>query len=142
MRLSGSTGLARATGLGFAAGLRTVTPLAALHLRGRAVPGRLGRLIVASAAAEMVADKLPRTPSRLAPFALAGRMTSGGVAGYAVAGRPGVATGAAAALAGAFLGHRARRSLHEIARWPDVRGAVVEDAFAVAVATVAAARKD
>ena len=130
--------LARAAALGFAGGLRTFTPLAALSLRGGRIPGRPGLLLTAAAAGELVADKLPWTPSRLSAPALGGRLASGAAAGHVVAGWAGVPAGATAALAGAFAGHRARQALARATGWPDVRCALIEDAVATAVAGAAA----
>ncbi len=130
--------LVRAVGLGFTAGLRTFTPLAALTLRGRAFPGRPRRLLPVAAAGELIGDKVPAMPSRLSPPALAGRAASGALAGYTVAAKAGVIPGATAALAGAFAGQRARQALAERTGWPDLRCGLVEDAVAVTVAGVAA----
>jgi uncharacterized membrane protein len=55
-----------------------------------------------------------------------------------VAGRSGVLPGAAAALAGALAGQRARQALADRTGWPDVRCGLTEDAAAVTVAGVAA----
>jgi uncharacterized membrane protein len=121
--------LPAAAALGFAAGLRTFTPLAALHLRGR-IGGP--RLLVVAAAGELVVDKLPMTPSRLDPPALAGRVASGAGSGRVVAGWPGAAMGAAAAVAGSYAGARVREAR------PGFATAVAEDAVAVTLAGVAA----
>src|SRR4051812_22440420 len=115
--------LPAAAALGFTAGLRTFTPLAAVHRH---------RLLVLAAAGELVTDKLPFTPSRLQPPALAGRAASGAIAGGAVAGRQGAALGAAAALAAAYAGARVR------GKWPGLATALAEDAVAVSVAVAAA----
>ncbi len=59
--------LTRAAALGFAGGLRTFTPLAALGIRGGAFPGPAGRLVVAAAVGELWFDKVPQAPTRCAP---------------------------------------------------------------------------
>jgi len=96
---SGSTGhiIARAALAGAAAGSRSLTGLAALALatpRGSvAQPERLFRnawaqgLIAAAAATELVLDKLPQTPSRLAPAGLGARIGLGLAAGAVAARR-------------------------------------------------------
>jgi len=133
-----SSPLVRAVALGFTGGMRTFTPLAVLSLRGSAFPGRRGRLLLVAALGELIGDKVPAAPSRLSAPALGGRMASGALAGHAVAARAGVLPGAAAALAGAFAGQRARQALAARTKWPDVCCGLVEDAAAVTVAAVAA----
>ncbi|MGI5242031.1 hypothetical protein [Dactylosporangium sp. CA-139066] len=127
--------LVRAALLGASAGARSATPLAAVAApRG----GWLRGLTGAAALAELVVDKLPRTPSRLAPGPLAGRVVSGALAGGAYARRrkaglvAPVLVAAAAALVASHAGARwraaaARRSLAGPA-------AVIEDSAAVALA--------
>ena len=118
---------ATATALGAVAGMRTQLPLALLAFAARKgtfaakagpplallrTPAALP-LLAASALGEMVVDKLPFTPSRLAPGPLLGRLVFGGIAGAAVAregGQPvlaGAAVGAAGAGLGAFVGYHA-----------------------------------
>jgi uncharacterized membrane protein len=114
--------------LGFTAGLRTFTPLAALHLRAGMGP----RVLVLAAAGELVVDKLPMTPSRLDPPALAGRLASGAFAGRVVAGNAGALAGGAAAVAGSLAGARVREMR------PGLATALAEDAVAAALAGAAA----
>ncbi|GAA3216606.1 hypothetical protein ACFO1B_15420 [Dactylosporangium siamense] len=135
------TTLLRAAALGAAAGARSVTPVAVLALRrpgwGRAVAG-------VAALGELVADKLPRTPSRLKPAPLAGRIVLGAVAGAGYARRQGVApvvpalAAAAAALAASYAGARWRAYAARSSF--SVPAAVAEDAAAVALAWVSARR--
>lgn len=97
--------------IGLFAGLRSLTPSAATawaaHLgwlklqRPLALIGTLPAVIILTllAVAELVADKLPQTPSRTAPIGLIARLVTGGLAGACVS-----AGGAGSALLGALLG--------------------------------------
>ncbi len=90
-------------------------------------------------AGELVGDKLPKTPSRLAPGPLLGRAVSGGAVGYVLCRRAGqspwlgTALGAGAAVLGAYGGYHARKALGETLHLPDAVVAVGEDALAIAV---------
>lgn len=96
-----------------------------------------------AAAGELVGDMLPVAPSRLRPGPLGGRLVIGGLAGVTVAreeGGPawlGAALGAAGALAGAFGGFTARRTLVRATRLPDPVWAVTEDALAISLGVLA-----
>jgi uncharacterized membrane protein len=114
--------------LGLATGLRSFSAPAALVLRNRRLNG-LGGAVLLAAAAELIADKLPATQSRLAYRALTARLLNSALTGWRVAGPTGITAGAAAALASAVAGHRLRQE-H---RSPLV--AVTEDAIAAALAT-------
>jgi uncharacterized membrane protein len=87
---------------------------------------------------ELVMDKLPSTPSRLAPRGLVLRIVSGALCGacVATAGAQSVLLGAivgvAGALAGAFAGNKIRASLVKVLKVPDFAIAVLEDAVAIA----------
>ncbi|MGH2532868.1 MAG: DUF4126 family protein [Thermomicrobiales bacterium] len=142
---------ARAATLGFAAGLRSQVPLALLAgaasrrdvadgvaapvgwLRDKRVAAALGF----AAVGELVGDKLPATPSRIAPAPLVGRMLFGGLAGGAAArfdGRSlpvGFAVGAAGAVAGSYGGYHARAWVGRETGLPDAVVAVGEDVVAV-----------
>lgn len=109
---------------------------------GSAVTGRAGSTVAAlSLAGELVADKLPQTPSRLDGPALPFRLVSGasGSAGLARRQHARVTLPLAAGLLGAWGGSFAG------ARWrassardrPDWQGALVEDGVALAVAALA-----
>jgi uncharacterized membrane protein len=119
--------------LGLAAGLRTFSAPAALALRARHLDAPR-RLVLLAAAGELVADKLPSTPSRLSRRGLNGRLLSGALSGQLVAGRAGALRAAAAALAGAVAGYAFRT------RAPGWRAAVCEDGVALALASAGAAR--
>jgi uncharacterized membrane protein len=107
----------------------------------RSTPGR--QLAAAGAAAELVADKLPSTPSRLQPPALTARLVAGaGVGALAVnstdrrtvgiASLLGVAGAAAGAYAGAYY-----RKLAPRTHTPDLPWALGEDAVAAGLAATA-----
>jgi uncharacterized membrane protein len=119
--------------LGLAAGLRTFSAPAALALRTRPLAAP-GRALLVAAAGELVADKLPCMPSRLATRGLAARLLSGAVSGQLVAGPAGAVCAASAALAAAVAGHTAR------GRSPGWAAAVCEDGVAIALASAGAAR--
>lgn len=133
--------LLRSAALGASAGARSATPLAVLAQRG---PGWVRAAATAAALGELVVDKLPRTPSRLRPGPLAGRVLLGALAGGGYARRHGAhpvvpaLTAAAAALATSYGGARWRAyaARHRVG----VPAAVAEDAAAVALAWVAARR--
>ncbi len=85
------------------------------------------------AAGEIIGDKLPMTPSRIAPVPLLGRIASGGLSGAALcaaAGKPaavGAAIGALGAVAGAFTFYYLRRSAGQRTAIPDPVLGAVED---------------
>jgi uncharacterized membrane protein len=101
------------------------------------------RVLVAAAAGELIADKLPNTPSRLEPAGIVGRLVLGALAAslYAQTRRapwpPAAAIGAASAIAAAKIGHDLRAQL--ATRVPDPAVAVVEDTVALGLATEGAA---
>jgi uncharacterized membrane protein len=147
--------LGRAGALGFAAGLRSELPWAGLALSGLRPtfgPASLGQsrfgkvLTVAGAIGEVIADKLPVTPSRIRPAPLTARVASGGLVGASIAsafGRTGTGLvvpgllGAAAAVAGSFAGYSARRAVTTNSPLPDIAAAVIEDGATVALVAAA-----
>jgi len=94
-------------------------------------------IFTALAIAELVADKLPSTPSRTAPVGLTARIILGGLSGacLAVAGAQSMALGAvvgvAGGLAGTFAGYRARTGLVKALKVPDLVIALLEDVVAI-----------
>jgi uncharacterized membrane protein len=147
---------ALAIGIGGVAGLRPMTAYAviALALERRWIrPGdsTLARIISASASkriaelalAELIADKLPFTPSRLELAPLASRIVSGAICGATIhkARKPTLARGALvgglAAIAAAVAGHHARRKLNR--SLPDFVVALLEDGLAAGGGLVMAA---
>lgn len=154
---------ARAAGLGAVAGLRSMLPFALLAAAANRVGGfadgpfaadagpPLGLLrsrgallgLGLAAAGELVGDKLPFTPDRIAPGPLGGRLVIGALAGAALyrdAWRPpltGAALGAVAAGGGAAAGFFARRGLGRATKIPDPIWAVLEDALAIGLGFLA-----
>jgi len=120
--------------LASASGARTFSGVAAVS--GRRPP----RLF---AAGELIYDKVPSVPSRVAPRLIVGRVAAGALIGTIVANRTGRSrTGSAIlggliAFAGAHLTYRMRRALSE--RIPAFAAALVEDALVVGAATAGAA---
>lgn len=131
----------RAAGLGWITGSRAFLGPALVARQAR--HKWLRRFAYLAAAFELVADKTPFLPSRTAPTLLAGRIVSGaGVArrvlrarGRAVAGGA-LAVGAAAAIAGAFVGLRFRLALTRRLGGSQLASAVagaIEDAALITV---------
>jgi uncharacterized membrane protein len=149
-----------AFGLGLVAGLRSMPAPAVVawavrlgHLDLEPTPlAFLGStaaawLLATAALGELVADKLPFTPSRTRPGPFVARIVTGALSGGALAAGAGGSLfgGAAAAALGAVVGtlggYRARTRLVRALGTPDYVVAVVEDLIAVggAVLLVAAA---
>ncbi len=133
-----TTRQAAAALLGAAAGMRTFTPPAALAVRGTLTADeRIRRAVLLAAAGELIADKLPWVPARTEPLPLLGRMTSGALCGWRVAGAAGVAPGAGAAALSTLLAYRARAAATRVGGAPDLPVALLEDLIAVSAATLA-----
>ncbi len=134
--------------IGCVAGLRTMTAPAAVswaaHLGWLPLDGTglgfLGAavtpwLLTAAAIAELVADQLPRTPSRKVPMQFGARIVSGAVCGAAfgiVGGSVivGLIAGVAGAVAGTMVGSELRSRLARAAG-RDLPAALLEDAVAI-----------
>jgi uncharacterized membrane protein len=108
----------------------------------RSGPGR--GLTGVGAAVELVADKLPSTPSRLEPQALAFRLLAGAGVGALAANSTGRRTlgvasalGVAGAAAGAYAGAYYRKLLPARTHTPDLPWAVGEDVVAARLAATA-----
>lgn len=148
---------ARAVTLALVAGLRSQLPLAILAAAANRgtfavhAGGPLGllrsrvTLVVSGLAAggELIGDKLPMTPSRLAPPALAGRLCFGAMAGAAIVRNadrsilPGLLLGAAGAGVGSAVGYTARAFLDRATGLPDPIWGAVEDLAAIGLAIAA-----
>jgi uncharacterized membrane protein len=131
--------------IGVLTGLRSLTPTAATSWAARAgwlklrspllwigtTPAAI--VLTLLALVELVADKLPTTPSRTAPPGLIARVVLGGLSGacIAMAGEMGILTGAllgiVGALVGTFGGYQARTRLVKAMRTPDFVVALVGD---------------
>ena len=136
--------------IGLFAGLRSLTAPAATAwaahlgwLRLARPLSYIGELVAAViltvlAVGELVADKLPRTPSRTAPPGLIGRVLTSALTGACVAASGGqtailgAALGVAGGLVGCFGGYQARTRLVKALAVPDIYVALVEDLIAVA----------
>lgn len=143
--------------LGFATGLRTLTPIAILcwyiHAGEISVDGtwaawtaHLASAIIFTVLAlfELVGDKLPRTPSRVSPFPLAARLIFGGLCGSIAAaalrgpGIEGVLLGILGAAIGSFTGFMLRRAIVSSLDTHDWPIAVAEDLATIGLAAFAA----
>lgn len=136
--------------LGAASGLRAQLGVATLvAFSGPSLPPIFRqpwtrRLLVAAAAGELVVDKLPATPSRLAPPGIAARLVLGALAAGLFAQTrqapwlPAAVLGASSAVVAAKFGHDVRARLAHHA--PDPAVAVVEDALALGLAAAGASR--
>ncbi len=142
-----------AAGIGFVAGLRSLTAPAAvswaahlmvLNLQGSplAFMGSTAAVVIFSmlALAELVADKLPGTPSRTRPGPLMARLVMGGLCGacLSVSGGlslpAGAVVGGIGALIGAFTGYEARKRLVRGLKVSDTVIAISEDLIAIGLA--------
>ena len=142
--------------LGFATGLRTMTPMAVLcwfaylhhlpvHQSWAFWTTHLVTAIVFSllAVGEWIGDKLPNTPNRISLFPYLARLGFGGLVGAIAATGlhgsllEGILLGLIGALAGTFLGFRLRTGLVSHLGAPDLPVALAEDAFAVIVSVFA-----
>jgi len=125
--------------LGAATGMRSLTPVAVLVLRGRLTDRPAARVVATGLAlGELVGDKLPKTPARTSPPPLVGRIVGGAVVGAVAGGPRGAAVGAASSLAASFAFERLRAAIVERTGTPDVAVALGEDALAVGTALAGA----
>jgi uncharacterized membrane protein len=99
------------------------------------ISAKASKRITGLAVSELIADKLPFTPSRLKAGPLASRIVSGAVCGatiYGVVKKPlaeGAVLGGVGAIAGAFSGYHMRKRLS--GDTPSLGVAVLEDALAI-----------
>jgi len=151
--------LGLAFAIGVVAGLRSLTAPAvvawAAHLGWINLHGSLLAFMGSAwavgvfsilALVELVADKLPNTPSRTAPVGLCARIVTGAASGacLAVAGGAtlwlGALAGAVGGIAGAFGGYHARVGLVRALRVPDIAVAIPEDVIAIGLGLFLASR--
>jgi uncharacterized membrane protein len=142
-----------AIGIGFVAGLRSLTPPAAvswaarlgwLNLHGSPLAFMGSAVAVAIfsllAALEYVADLLPRTPNRTKPGPLITRIFTGALSGVCLAVSAGDSSTVAAvlggigAVVGTFAGYQARTRLVSVLKVKDVFVAIPEDLVAIGLA--------
>jgi uncharacterized membrane protein len=136
--------------IGVVSGLRSVTAPAVvawgahlnwLNLRNTALSFMASTAAVVIftllALVELIADKLPSTPSRTEPVGLIARVLLGGLSGACVAlsGAQsmvlGAVLGAVGGVAGAFAGYQARARLVKALKVPDFVIALLGDAVAI-----------
>jgi uncharacterized membrane protein len=101
---------------------------------GRKRIRRVAGALQVLAGVELIADKLPFTPSRTKALSLVARTTSGGIVGAAVSPRvrvAGAAVGALAAVAATFVLHRLRSGLTNRMHVPNVLAGLIEDALLI-----------
>lgn len=144
----------RAGLLGTATGARSTAGLAGLAVTTARLPDAAQPLATVSSAkakqlvgllvlGELIADKLPSTPSRLQPPGVVLRVLFGGLSGLLLAQRERApvaapsAAGAAGALGGTLLTARGREQVLA-SEVPDLPAALVEDSLALGLAYVAA----
>jgi uncharacterized membrane protein len=131
--------LVLAAGLGLSAGLRTMTPVAAILLARHHMVA--GLVVSVLAVCEWGLDLLPATPARTKPGPLIARVASGAFVGWLASGGSetarvaGAIVGACAALAGIFAGYNTR--MWAIDQYGALRAALVEDLVAIALACLA-----
>ena len=137
--------LMAAFSLGLISGLRSLmTPAVtawAVHLGWLKIDhplsliGALPSVIILTllAIGELVADKLPQTPSRTAPPGLIARIVTGGFAGACITANlgQGILLGAVGAVIGCFAGYQARTRLVKTLAVRDLYVALVEDLVAL-----------
>ena len=135
--------------IGVVSGLRSMTAPAAvswaahlgwLHLENTwlAFLGYTATPYILSALAigELIADKLPKTPSRKAPVGFIGRILTGALSGAALGAASqaligGLVAGIAGAVVGTLGGYEFRVRLVRVTGGNDLRVALLEDAIAV-----------
>jgi uncharacterized membrane protein len=93
-------------------------------------------ILSALAVGELIADKLPNTPSRKAPVGFAARVVTGALCGAALgatsqAAIGGLLAGVLGAVAGTLGGYEARRRLVRAIGGKDFPIALIEDAIAI-----------
>ncbi len=129
-------GARRAAALGAVTGARTFLAPTALALRGRL--GRPAKAVLpVLAAGELVGDKLPFAPPRVAGPGLLARVASGALSGRVCAGARGARVGAAFALAGTYPSQALRAQVVGRTPLPDPAFAVAEDLAGIALAASA-----
>ncbi len=135
--------------IGIVSGLRAMTPLAvvswAAHARRLPLENTwlafLGFaatpwILTVLAIGELIADKLPKTPSRKAPAGFIGRILTGSICGAAIGASTsslagGLIMGAIGSVIGTYGGYEFRRRLVAATGGKDLPIALLEDAIAI-----------
>jgi uncharacterized membrane protein len=144
--------------IGLIAGLRALTAPAAvawagfgrgiLHNTPLSFMGSLPVALVFTVLAvlELLNDKRPSAPSRLAPPGLIARIITGGLSGACLAAADaqsiafGAVVGAVGGVVGAFLGYHARKKVVQALKTRDLPIALLEDAIAIGGAILIVSR--
>ena len=123
--------------MGLGGGLRAFAPAVAFTVHGRGpLVGRARFIVFGAAAVELIADKLPRTPSRWSARGIPPRLAFSATGGRALGGGLGAAIAVAGALGAAFAGSRLRVKVH--GRGRQLVAAVAEDALSYSLVLTAA----
>lgn len=136
--------LKKASWLGMVAGLRSMTPLAVLTWTNEEAAPLQKNVTAVLAVGEMIADKLPFTPSRVKSGPFLGRIALGAVSGALLCQRleqpllPGAVRGALGAVVGTLASSTYRSIMPDATGLPDFVLALVEDGVAVALGFAAA----
>lgn len=134
--------LCRSAMLGFATGCRSSLGLGASVLAGPASGGAISSAVAALVGGELLVDKLPSTPSRLAGWSMAVRYASGAAGALALADReharplPGMVAAAAAGVALGGFGGALWRDVAQRQGWT-WQAALAEDGVALTLSAVA-----
>lgn len=140
--------------IGIVAGLRSMTAPAAiswaarlgwLHLENTKLAflgfAATPYIFTVLAIGELIADKLPGTPSRKAPVGFGARIVSGAICGAALAGwSGGLLAGIIGAIVGTLAGYEFRARLVRAIGGKDLPIALLEDAIAIAGAFLIVSR--
>ncbi len=144
--------------IGVVVGLRSMTAPAAvswaarlgwLHLENTWLAflgfAAIPYILTVLAIGELIADKLPRTPSRKAPVGFVARLVSGALCGAALGATSGglilgLAAGALGAVAGTLGGYEFRTRLVKAIGGKDLPIALLEDAIAIGGAILIVSR--
>src|SRR4051794_18697305 len=144
--------------IGVVAGLRSMTPPAAvswaarlgwLHLENTPLAffgfAAMPYIVSLFAIAELITDKLPKTPSRKTLVPFTARVVTGAFSGAALAApsgalAAGLLAGALGAVAGTLVGYEFRRTLVKATGGNDLPIALLEDAIAICTAFWIASR--
>lgn len=144
--------------IGVVAGLRSMTPLAAVSWAARLGKLQLGGtwlaflgmtatpyIFTVLAIGELIADKLPKTPSRKSPMGFGARIVSGALCGAAVS-TPivgwmgGLVAGVIGAIVGTLGGYEFRARLVRATGGRDLPIALLEDVIAIGLAILVVSR--
>lgn len=135
--MTDSPDLGAALAMGLGGGLRSFAPAVALAVHDRRPLAGPPRFIAfGAAAAELIADKNPRMPSRWSPRGMSLRLAFSATSGRVLGGGPGAAIAVAGAVAAAFAGSRLRVKVH--GRGRQLAAAVLEDALSYSLVLAAA----